>query len=201
MVTTMHRKAQSHLFLSCIGMAFTLASSACAPSYAPHRRDEMRVIEREKDPERIAERAESWAAAGEPGRAAQYFELAIACGAPEPKIFPRLLVMLVRDRQYQAAMVATENHVRLRPGDFPARLVMASLYASLGNFALARREYETILQREPTNPDAHYSLAVILRDEQGDALQADRHFREYLKLAPEGPHAEQARGLLLQSVQ
>jgi tetratricopeptide (TPR) repeat protein len=197
----MYDKPRSHPFLYCIGLAVAVASGACTPSSTTHVREEMRVIEREKDPERLTARAEACAAAGDPGRAAQYFELAIACGAPEAKVFPRLLVMLVRDRQYQAAMIATENHVRLRPGDFPARLVMASLYASLGNFASARREYETILEREPENPDAHYSLAVILRDEQGDALRADRHFREYLRLAPDGPHAEQARGLLLESVQ
>jgi hypothetical protein len=47
--------------------------------------------------------------------------------------------------------------------------------------------------------NAHYALAVLSRDEN-DPVGADKHFREYLRLAPNGPHAEEAQASLLESV-
>src|SRR5438445_9598355 len=153
----MNRKFQAHPYPWCIVLALPLLSAGCAPSNVGHAREGARVVERQEDPEKLAARGEEWAKVGEPGRAAQYFELAIGCGGPEERIFPRLLVMLIRDKQYQAATIAAENHLRLRPTDLRARLVMAGLYASLGSFASARREFETVLRRDPDEWDAHYS--------------------------------------------
>jgi tetratricopeptide (TPR) repeat protein len=177
------------------------ATPACSFSYGTRVRDDAAILERERDPERLLAAGDAWASVGDSARAAQYYELAVACGAPEARVFPKLLVALIRDKQYRGATIATESHLRLHPADVPARLVLASLYASFGDGPSARKEYESILRKEPDNPDAHYALAMILRGEQGDPLAADRHFREYLRVAPEGPHAEQARGLLLESVQ
>ena len=49
----------------------------------------------------------------------------------------------------------------------------------------------------PENVEARYVLAVVLRDEVGDLDAADLEFREYLRLAPKGSHAEEAHGSLL----
>jgi len=178
-----------------------VSAAACSTPYGARVRDDARTIERDCDPKKLADAGAAWASVGDSPRSAQYLELAIACGAPESEIFPKLLVVLVRDKQYRSAVLATENHLRLHPGDVRARVVLASLYASVGDGAFARKEYETILRQEPDNAAAHYSLALILRGEQNDPLGADRHFREYLRVAPEGQHAEQVRGLLLESVQ
>jgi hypothetical protein len=56
------------------------------------------------------------------------------------------------------------------------------------------------LHDEPSNSNAHYALAVLLRDESADLSTADEHFREYLRLSPAGAHADEARGSLLQRV-
>jgi tetratricopeptide (TPR) repeat protein len=186
-------------FVICAALAAT--SVACAMPYGTTVRDEAQAIERERNPEKLAAAGDAWMSVGDWARAAQYFELAIACGAPETQIFPKLLGSLIRDKQYRGATIAAENHLRFHPTDTAARLVLASLYGSLGEGASARKEYEAILKREPDNADAHYSLAVILRGDQKDPLGADQHFREYLRVAPQGAHAEQARGLLLETVQ
>jgi tetratricopeptide (TPR) repeat protein len=181
--------------------AIAASSAACAMPYAAGVRDDAQAIERERNPEKLMAAGDAWMSVGDWARAAQYLELAIACGGPENEIFPKLLGALIRDKQYRGATIAAENHLRLHPTDTAARLVLGSLYASLGEGASARKEYETILRREPDNADAHYSLAVILRGDQKDPLGADQHFREYLRVAPQGVHAEQARGLLLETVQ
>jgi Flp pilus assembly protein TadD len=108
--------------------------------------------------------------------------------------------MLVRDKQYRAASLAAENHLRKHPADVSLRFVAGTLHASLGDAVSARRDFEEVIAREPSNAEAHYALAVSLRDDKGDLVAADEHFRHYLKLSPDGAHAEEARGLLLSSV-
>jgi hypothetical protein len=56
------------------------------------------------------------------------------------------------------------------------------------------------LQTAPRHADAHYALAVLLRDELGNHSQADAHFRAYLELRPEGEHAEEASESLLEAM-
>ena len=41
---------------------------------------------------------------------------------------------------------------------------------------------------------------MLLRDEFHDRAGADKHFREYLRVAPDGAHAEEAKGSLLKDV-
>jgi TolA-binding protein len=41
---------------------------------------------------------------------------------------------------------------------------------------------------------------VVLRDSSADLAAADAHFRDYLRLAPNGTHAEEARQSLLKDV-
>ena len=56
-----------------------------------------------------------------------------------------------------------------------------------------------VLEEEPDDAQAHFALAGLLRD-KGDPIAADHHFREYLRVDPKGPNAEEARGHLLQRV-
>lgn len=47
---------------------------------------------------------------------------------------------------------------------------------------------------------AHYLLGVVARDTDKDVVEADRHFRAYLQITPNGSHAEEARASLLKRV-
>ncbi|HMR09351.1 MAG TPA: hypothetical protein PKA88_26405, partial [Polyangiaceae bacterium] len=57
-----------------------------------------------------------------------------------------------------------------------------------------------VVRDSPNHSDAHYALAVLMRDVEQDWVQADYHFREYLKLNPAGSHAAEARDSLLKNV-
>jgi tetratricopeptide (TPR) repeat protein len=50
---------------------------------------------------------------------------------------------------------------------------------------------------ERLKAQAHYLLAVVARDSENDVVEADRHFREYLRIEPNGSHAEEAKSCLL----
>jgi tetratricopeptide (TPR) repeat protein len=157
---------------------------------------------RNRAPERLLEIGEGFAAIGDSTRAAQYFSLAIEDGGDERQIFPRLLAMLVRDRQYRAAIFRAEYYLKKHPDDANVRFVTGSLYVGTGQAAEARGQYEAILQggAERIRPEIYYALALLSRDVEGDVLAADVHFRDYLREAPNGKHAAEARASLLETV-
>jgi Tfp pilus assembly protein PilF len=73
------------------------------------------------------------------------------------------------------------------------RYLLGTLYAAVGDRAHARQELEYVVGAKPTDAEAHWAFAKVLHDEGKDPLLADGQFREYLRLAPTGAHADEAR--------
>lgn len=145
----------------------------------------------------VAELAEE---TGDPLRAQQYLLAALRAGADEGKVVPRLLALYVADGQYRVAIDQAEHYLRRHPRDQALRLLLSTLYTAVGEEEHAIAEYERVLERTPDDAYAHFALASLLHDTGGAAERADVHFRAYLALDPHGPHADEARGLLLQGV-
>jgi predicted Zn-dependent protease len=184
-------------------LALALASAttaACVRTPEAELRQSMKVVAEERDPKRLEGAAEAFATLGDFGRAAQYHLAALEQGADERAVVPRLVDVYVRDKQYRAAAFECQKYLRKHPQETPLRFVLANLVAALGEPSTARKELEQVLREEPANANAHYALAVILRDDGSDLSSADSHFREYLKLSPGGPHSDEAKGSLLRSV-
>lgn len=184
--------------LSCL-VCLALLGGCARPGSA--LRDSVERTSRQRDPAKLVEIGEAFAEVGDSTRAAQYFSMAIESGGDETKIFPRLLEVCVRDRQYRAALFYSENYLRRHPDDTMLRFEIGNLQAGMGNVKEARIAYERALRSTPKSPELHYALAVLSRDGEGNLLAADSQFRTYLELAPHGEHAEEARGSLLESVQ
>jgi len=176
-----------------------LASGCARPGNA--LRDSVERTARERNPEKLVAIGEAFAEVGDSTRAAQYFSMAIESGGDETRIFPRLLEVCVRDRQFRAALFYSENYLRRHPADGVLRFEIGNLEAGMGNVKEARAEYERALRGAPKSAELHYALAVLSRDGEGNLIAADSQFRAYLELAPQGEHAEEARGSLLESVQ
>jgi Tfp pilus assembly protein PilF len=191
-----------------LGRALVLASLAtlsvgCAPpasSTAKHVEKQLEILEREEAPEKLVARGQAFAQVGDKTRAEQYFAAALDRGADPEKVLPMLLRVCVADERYRAALVYGERWLTRRPNDAKLRFVVASLYASIGEIPEAKRHLELTVSEAPENADAHYALAVIYRDDDHDPVAADQHFREYLRIKPAGPHADEARGSLLRTV-
>lgn len=133
-------------------------------------------------------------------RAEQYLNLAKESGRDEAEITPLLIDVCVKDQRYRAALQYAQEYLRRHPRAYRLRFVEATLLAGLGEIAAAREELEKVLSAQPEHADAHYSLAVLLRDDLGNHLEADAHFRDYLRIAPRGIHAEEAGQSLLELV-
>ena len=113
---------------------------------------------------------------------------------------PLLIDVCIKDQRYRAALQYAQDHLRRHPRSYRLRFVEATLLSALGDVARAREELEKVLDVSPDHADAHYSLAVLLRDDLGNHLEADHHFRSYLRLAPRGTHAEEAGESLLEAM-
>lgn len=192
-MTHSRSRSQTWLLAALVGMF----AVSCAHTRASELEAQAGAVSRALGPGLLLDKARAFAAAGDYARAEQYLTLAQEHGASEAVVLPLLLDVCVRDQRYRDAIAHVQEHLRHHPGAHRLRFVLSSLYAALGHVQAARKELERALSGEPDNAQAHYALAVLLRDGVADFGRADLHFREYLRLAPAGPHAEEASESLL----
>src|SRR5437016_5312019 len=58
-----------------------------------------------------------------------------------------------------------------------------------GDFERAINLYEAALDDSPRCAEIHYKLALLYDDKLNDPVSALHHFRRYIALSPNGPHA------------
>ncbi|WP_394822896.1 tetratricopeptide repeat protein [Pendulispora albinea] len=161
----------------------------------------IRAFTKEQNPDRLVEYGKAYANVGDLTRAEQYFAAAINSGGDERKILPMLLRVCIQDGRFQVGIKYAEEHLKQHPADHRSRFLLATLYMGVGDVISARGNLEKVLSARPDDAEAHYAMAVLMRDSHEDPLGADHHFREYLRLQPGGSHAEEAQASLLKSVQ
>jgi tetratricopeptide (TPR) repeat protein len=179
---------------------FAWPIAGCVRTTGAEIRHRAEVAERERKPDLLLARAKAFAQIGDYTRAEQYIDAARQNGARDREVLSLLLEVCIKDQRYRAALEHTEDYLRKRPSEYRLRFMLASLHLALGEPEPARRELETVLRFAPTHAEAHYTLAVLLRDALGQPQAADAHFREYLKLSPQGIHMQEAADSLLERI-
>lgn len=180
----------------------------------------MAQVRKESDAKTLVERGKAFAAIGDHTRAEEYLASGIEAGADPRDVLPLLMDVCVKTGRYRSAIQHGENHLRKHPHDMRTRVMVGALYAAINESKQAKAQLEQVVKAEPSAEDfagaparepapagpvrlqaqAHYLLAVVARDNDNDVVGADRHFREYLKIEPNGEHAEEARAALLKKV-
>lgn len=178
-----------------------LACAACAASPGTRVAADMKTAKDEQTPVKLIARGRAFASVGDFTRAEQYLAAALEGGAEPQEVLPTLIKVCVAEKRYRVAIDYAEPVLKKRPKDHRLRFVVASLYAAIGEARIAREHMLLVVEEHPDNAEVHYALAVLLKSEEGDLVTADHHFREYLRIKPQGPHAEEARGSLLKDVQ
>jgi LysM repeat protein len=62
-----------------------------------------------------------------------------------------------------------------------------------GDFERAVNLYEAALDDSPRGAEVHYKLALLYDDKLNDPVGALHHFKRYLALSPNGPHAKDVK--------
>lgn len=183
-----------------LGLVLATSTTAvgCASSPRAQAQADMATFQRESTTDKLVERGKAFASVGDMTRAEEYLTAALDRGADPREVLPLLLQVCIQTGRYRSAIQHAEEHLRKHPDDVNTRFVLGTLYAALGESKDARDELERVLAILPEEARVHYALAVLARDAENDAIGADHHFREYLRLDPSGKHAEEARASLLQ---
>lgn len=174
---------------------------ACGPPPTPHVSEQIQTVKNEERPDKLVAKGKAFAELGDNSRAEQYLAAALDRGADPRVVLPLLVRVCIAEQRYRVAIDYAEPQLRRQPGDYRLRFVVASLYQSIGDVAAARRELQRVVDSKPDHADAHFAIGVLFRDEDKDPAAADPHFREYLRLKPDGPHAPEARAALLKPVE
>jgi tetratricopeptide (TPR) repeat protein len=178
----------------------TVGGSGCAKTPQQRVKQDAEVIRREMTPERLQARGEAAAMAGDLTRAEQYFVAAMKAGGDPRLLTTRLLVVCVTDSRYPAAASYGEEYLEKHPNDAEIRYAVSTVFIGLGELTRARDWLRLVVEERPDLADAHYALASVLRDTGESLLDADKQFREYIRLSPKGEYADAARASLLKSV-
>ena len=65
--------------------------------------------------------------------------------------------------------------------------------AAQGDFERSVNLYEAALDDSPRGAEVHYKLALLYDDKLNDPVSALHHFKRYLSLSPNGPHAKDVK--------
>ncbi len=174
-------------------------AAGCAPREGAKVKSSRDLMQREQTPDKLFERGKGFASVGDLTRAEQYLTAAIDGGGDAEKIGPVLLQVFIDGQRFRLAVEFCERSLKKNPKNLKLRFLLGTLYNAIGDATNAHEAFETVVQTDPNHAEAHYALAVILREEH-NVDSADRHFREYLRISPKGPHAAEARGSLLTPV-
>jgi tetratricopeptide (TPR) repeat protein len=153
-----------------------------------------------KDSSLLIERGRAYGEAGDFTRAEQYLTAALAAGGKASVILPPLLKACVESGHLRLASEHAEAQLSRDPNDAHLRFLAGALHASLGNRAMARQHLEQAASALTEDANVQFSVAAFFRDDLQDRVDADPYFRDYLKLAPKGEHAEEARASLMERV-
>jgi len=184
-------------------IAVTLAGAilaACAPSRGERVARDISIVAAERKPDTLLARGLAFAQIGDLTRAEQYLVSALDAGAPAEVVLPKLIDVCIASSHYRAAIEYAAPELQRNPDNASLRFVVAELDASTGDTAAARRELDIVTQAQPLEPAPRFAYARLLRDVIGDPVAADRQFRAYLSLQPNGEHANEARASLLKTV-
>ncbi|XYH94735.1 tetratricopeptide repeat protein [Sorangium sp. So ce1128] len=175
-------------------LAMLLVGVACATTRSEELAEGVATMKAEHSADKLVARGRAFAAVGDYTRAEQYLAAALDAGAEPRVVLPILLKVCVAEKRYHVAIDYAEPVLKKRPDDHHLRFIVGSLHAAISETKAAREQFETLLEKMPAHAEAHYALALLLQNKDRDPAAAARHFRAYVQLKPDGPHAEEARG-------
>ncbi len=146
-------------------------------------------------PEEMVEAAITYEDDGQLEAAVEMYRAALTAGGARPEVCFHLAELLYMLGDISAARERYFMVIELDENFVEARANLGCVLAETGELELAVVAFQGALAHHRDYPDVHYHLARTL-DELERAEEADSHWREFLKLAPDSPWADEARDRL-----
>jgi len=108
-----------------------------------------------------------------------------------------LAILQTALQQFDSALVHYHTAIRLDPDFLPARVNLGNLYNQMGRNADAERVFRDAIVRSPTNGELHYSLGLLLAEEQR-LSEAGEELGKAARLLPDRPRVQYNYALALQ---
>lgn len=189
-----------HRILSMLVAVTALAAVGCGAN-AIERTKTNAAMSPLKDASLLAQQGEQYAQAGDYTRAQQYYAAAIAAGGKSTVLLPHLLRACIAAGDLRLASEYAETELSRNPENARLRFLTGALHAQVGNRIAARKHLVQAASDLKDDAKVQFSVATFFRDDLQDIVSADPYFREYLRLAPKGEHAPEARGSLMERIQ
>jgi tetratricopeptide (TPR) repeat protein len=124
--------------------------------------------------------------------AIELYRAALAAGGPRAEVCFQLAELLYRLGDVTAARERYFMAIELDEDFVEARANLGCVLAETGELELAVAAFQGTLSYHRDYPDVHYHLARTL-DELSRSEEAEQHWREFLRLAPDNPWSDAAR--------
>ncbi len=135
---------------------------------------------------------------GELEAATELYRVALASAGPVPETCFQLAELLYRQGDLSGARERYYMAIELDDNYVEARANLGCVLAELGQVELAVSAFRGALRYHQDYPDVHYHLARTL-DELGEDAEAQVHWAEFMRYAPDSPWADEARQRLDQN--
>jgi tetratricopeptide (TPR) repeat protein len=175
--------------------------AGAAPATPPESAAVVAHRNAEKNAELLLEQGRAYAELGDSLRAQQYFSLALKSGADEKVAFPLLLRACVVDKNYRLAVEYAEAALSRHPKNARLRFLTGALHGSLGDTARSRERLVRAAKELPQDAEVQFAVGVFFRDDALDLVSADKYFRQYLALEPDGAHVDEAKSSVMERVE
>jgi tetratricopeptide (TPR) repeat protein len=143
-------------------------------------------------PEEMVSAATKYEDAGQLEAAVEMYRAALTAGGPRPELCFQLAELLYRLEDLSAARERYFMAIELDEDFVEARANLGCVLAETGELDLAVAAFQGTLEYHSDFPDVHYHLARTF-DELGRDGEAQVHWQEFLRLAPDSPWADEAR--------
>ncbi|MDD2851545.1 MAG: tetratricopeptide repeat protein [Desulfuromonadaceae bacterium] len=117
-------------------------------------------------------------------------------GMKRPKAMYRLGQLLIKQRNYDAALEMFLQYLVIMPKDVKANIWVGFLYRERGQLLVAEQYIDKALAEEPHNAEALYHRGVV-RQQKGDLENAAADFAEALRYRPDHSDAANMMGMIL----
>src|SRR5688572_147891 len=182
------------LRISALVLSFCLAACGASGASAP----QAPIAAREDAARALFERGLALIAEGDSVRAEQYLAASLREGHDWRQALPPLLRVCLTGSRLRAGLNYASPYLRAHPDELWLRYLVATVYLGLGQPLRAREQLHAIRGKAPYQGRAEYLLGQTEWEGFGNAAAAAEHFREYLRVEPNGASAREVSEWLSQ---